>query len=256
MAFNLHNRSFLKLLDFTPREIRFLLDLSAGPQAREVRRVRAAAPAGQEHRDHLREGLHANPGVVRGRGLRPGRPRDVPRPERIADRPQGVDEGHGARAWAHLRRHRVPRLRPGDRRGARRVRRRAGLERAHGRVPSHPDPGRLPDDDRVQRQAAVADLVLLPRGRPQQHGRLAHGRWRQDGHGRTAVRAEAPLARRGPCSRRAGPSRNRPAPASRSATTRPRRSRASTSCTPTCGSRWARTSRSGTSASSFSSPTR
>ena len=28
MAFNLHNRSFLKLLDFTPREIRFLLDLS------------------------------------------------------------------------------------------------------------------------------------------------------------------------------------------------------------------------------------
>ena len=28
MGFNLHNRSFLKLLDFTPREIRFLLDLS------------------------------------------------------------------------------------------------------------------------------------------------------------------------------------------------------------------------------------
>ncbi len=29
MAFNLRNRSFLKLLDFTPQEIRFLLDLSA-----------------------------------------------------------------------------------------------------------------------------------------------------------------------------------------------------------------------------------
>ena len=29
MAFNLKNRSFLKLLDFTPQEIRFLLDLSA-----------------------------------------------------------------------------------------------------------------------------------------------------------------------------------------------------------------------------------
>ena len=29
MAFNLRNRSFLKLLDFTPREIQFLLDLSA-----------------------------------------------------------------------------------------------------------------------------------------------------------------------------------------------------------------------------------
>jgi len=28
MAFNLRNRSFLKLLDFTPQEIKFLLDLS------------------------------------------------------------------------------------------------------------------------------------------------------------------------------------------------------------------------------------
>ncbi|MGB5987728.1 MAG: ornithine carbamoyltransferase subunit F, partial [Desulfobacterales bacterium] len=29
MAFNLHNRNFLKLLDFTPQEIGFLLDLAA-----------------------------------------------------------------------------------------------------------------------------------------------------------------------------------------------------------------------------------
>lgn len=28
MAFNLRNRNFLKLLDFTPQEIRFLLDLA------------------------------------------------------------------------------------------------------------------------------------------------------------------------------------------------------------------------------------
>ena len=28
MAFNLRNRNFLKLLDFTPKEIQFLLDLS------------------------------------------------------------------------------------------------------------------------------------------------------------------------------------------------------------------------------------
>jgi ornithine carbamoyltransferase len=28
MSFNLRNRSFLKLLDFTPEEIRFLIDLS------------------------------------------------------------------------------------------------------------------------------------------------------------------------------------------------------------------------------------
>jgi ornithine carbamoyltransferase len=29
MAFNLKNRSFLKLLDFSPKEIRFLLDMAA-----------------------------------------------------------------------------------------------------------------------------------------------------------------------------------------------------------------------------------
>ena len=29
MAYNLRNRNFLKLLDFTPKEIKFLLELSA-----------------------------------------------------------------------------------------------------------------------------------------------------------------------------------------------------------------------------------
>jgi ornithine carbamoyltransferase len=33
MAFNLHNRNFVKLLDFTPKEIRFLLELSADLKA-------------------------------------------------------------------------------------------------------------------------------------------------------------------------------------------------------------------------------
>ena len=37
MSFNLHQRSLLKLLDFTPREIRYLLDL-----AHELKRAKAA----------------------------------------------------------------------------------------------------------------------------------------------------------------------------------------------------------------------
>ena len=45
MAFNLHNRSFLTLLDFTPREIRFLLDLS-----RDLKR----AKYGGYEQQHLR----------------------------------------------------------------------------------------------------------------------------------------------------------------------------------------------------------
>ena len=37
MAFNLRNRSFLKLLDFTPAEIQFMLDL-----ARDLKRAKYA----------------------------------------------------------------------------------------------------------------------------------------------------------------------------------------------------------------------
>ena len=168
------------------------------PEARQVRRLRAAAAEGQEHRDHLREDVDPDARLVRGRGLRPGRPRDLPRAERDPDRPQGVDEGHRPGPRPDLRRDRVPRLRPGDRRRAGQVRRRAGLERADRRVPPDPDPRRRPDDDRVLRQAAQPDLVLLSRRRPQQHGRLAADRWLEARDGRAAVRPEAPLAGRGP----------------------------------------------------------
>ena len=50
-----------------------------GPEARQVRRLRAAAAARQEHRDHLREDVDPDARRVRGRGLRPGRSRDLPR---------------------------------------------------------------------------------------------------------------------------------------------------------------------------------
>ena len=149
MGFNLRNRNFKTLLDFSPARDPFPARPVSRPEAREVRRLRAAADEGQEHRDHLREDLDPDPGRVRGRRLRPGRPCDLPRAERDPDRPQGVDEGHGTGARPDLRRDRVPRLRAGDRRRPREVRRGAGLERAHGRVPPDPDPRRRPDDDRV-----------------------------------------------------------------------------------------------------------
>ena len=43
MPVNLKNRSVLEMSDFTREEIRFLLDLSQGPEARQVRRHRDAA---------------------------------------------------------------------------------------------------------------------------------------------------------------------------------------------------------------------
>ena len=65
----------------------------------------------QEHRADLREDLDPHPVRLRGGRLRPGRPRHLPRPDRVADGPQGVGRGHRPGAGPDVRRHRVPRLR-------------------------------------------------------------------------------------------------------------------------------------------------
>ena len=107
---------------------------------------------------------------------------------------------------------RVPRLRPGERRDPRRVRRRPGVERPDRRVPPDPDPRRRAHDDRAQRQAPERDRLLLPRRRPQQHGQLADGRRLQVRHGRPALRPARPVARATTWSTPAAASRRRPAP--------------------------------------------
>ena len=163
-------------------------------EGREVRRLREASPGGQERRPHLREDLDQDPDGVRGGREGPGSARHLPRAERFADRPQGVDEGHGPRARADLRRHRVPRVRAGERRDPGAVRGCPGVERADRRVPPHPDPRRHAHHDRAQRQAPDRHRLLLPRRCPQQHGQLAHGRRLQARHGRAALRSGAPLA--------------------------------------------------------------
>ena len=104
MSFNLRNRSFVKEIDFEPRELRFLLQLSAGAEDREVRGHRGAAPRRQGDRADLREDLDAHAGRVRGRGVRPGRARHLPRSVRVAAGPQGVDRRHRAGARPHVRR--------------------------------------------------------------------------------------------------------------------------------------------------------
>ena len=86
---------------------------SGRAEGREERGPRGAAPRRQGDRADLREGLDADALRVRGRRVRPGRPRHLHRPERLAHGPQGDGEGHGARARPHVRRDRVPRLRRG-----------------------------------------------------------------------------------------------------------------------------------------------
>ena len=50
MAFNLRNRNFLKELDFTPEELKFLLKLSAGLKAAKYGGYEQTKAEGQEHR--------------------------------------------------------------------------------------------------------------------------------------------------------------------------------------------------------------
>ena len=112
------DRSFLTLHDFTPAEIGYLLQLSAD--------LKAAKYAGTEQPRACQGkniALIFEKDSTRTRWASRSRPttrapRHLHRPDRLAHRPQGDDEGHGPRARPHVRRHRVPRLRPGDRRGA------------------------------------------------------------------------------------------------------------------------------------------
>lgn len=57
MTINLKNRNFLKLLDFKPVEIQYLIDLS-----RELKAAKKAGteenPGGQKHRADFRKNLH------------------------------------------------------------------------------------------------------------------------------------------------------------------------------------------------------
>jgi hypothetical protein len=95
--------------------------------------------------------------------LRPGCPRHLPRPVRVAARAQGVGGRHRPGARPYVRRHRVPGQPPVGRRAAGRVHRRAGLQRRDRRVAPDPDAGRLPDHARVLGQALQPAVVCLPR---------------------------------------------------------------------------------------------
>ena len=97
MAVNLRDRSFLKELDFSPAELRFLLELSSDLKAAKQRRHRSDQRLkGKNIALHLREDLDADALRLRGGLVRPGRPRHLPRPRELA-------------RWATRNRPRTPR---------------------------------------------------------------------------------------------------------------------------------------------------
>ena len=129
MAFNIRDRSLLTLDDHTAREMRYLLDLS--------RDLKRAKYTGTE-RPHLQGKNIAL--IFEKTSTRTRCAFEVAAHDQgahvtyidpcVADRSQGKHERHRPRARAHVRCHRIPRLRTGNRRRAGRVRRRAGVSTA------------------------------------------------------------------------------------------------------------------------------
>ena len=84
----------------SPRRAALPAAAGRGAQAGQVRGHRGEATRRQGDRAHLREDLHPHPVRVRGRRLRPGRARDLPRPVRLAAGAQGIDRRHRRSARA------------------------------------------------------------------------------------------------------------------------------------------------------------
>ena len=237
--FNLRNRSFLKEIDFEPRELRHLLQLSEA--------VKIAKYAGTEAKrlDGKEIALIFEKTSTRTRSAFEVAAFDQGAHVTYLD-PSGSQLGHKesvadtARVLGRM--YDAIEFRGNDqigRRGAGGQRRRARLQRPHQRVAPDPDAGRLPDDARGERQAVRRPVVRVRRRLPVQHGPFAVGDGCADGRRRATRRRGHTAAARRRGGHRPGDRRRGPGPGSRSPRTPPRRSPGSTSCTRTCGCRWA-----------------
>ena len=173
---DLHGRSLLKEIDFTKEEFLYLVDL-----AEQLRNEKRAGTERQrhgraQHRPHLREGLDPDP-VAPSRSAPttrgPTSPTSGPEGSQIGHK--RVDQGHRPGARADVRRHRVPGLRPGDRRDPGRF---AGVPVWNG-LTDQWHPTQMLADILTMRDHADKPLergrLLLPGRRPQQHRQLPAG---------------------------------------------------------------------------------
>jgi ornithine carbamoyltransferase len=167
MAFNLKNRSFLKEIDFEPRELGYLLKLSealklakyAGTEVKHLEgkeialifektstRTRSAFEVGAYD-----QGAHVT--YLDPSGSQLGHKESVADTAAVLGRMYDAIEfrGNSQADVEELAAHAgVPRQQPGRRRRTRRARRGAGLQRADQRMAPHPDARRLPDHARIQ----------------------------------------------------------------------------------------------------------
>ena len=209
MSFNLKGRSYLKLDDFSQREMLYLLDLSrdlkrakyAGTE-RELLKGKEICLIFEKTSTRTRcafevaahdQGAHVT--YLDPSGSQIGHKESMKDTARVLGRMFDAIEFRGS-GQEHCR-------------GAGEIRRRAGLQRPDRRLAPDADARRHADHGRAFRQAAHPDRLRLPRRRPQQHGQLAAGARRDDGLRRAHGGAEGePAARRRAGDREAsGPSR-------------------------------------------------
>ncbi len=196
MSFNLRNRSFLKEIDFEPRELRFLLQLSealkiAKYAGTETKRLEGKEIALIFEKTSTRtrsafevaafdQGAHVT--YLDPSGSQLGHKESIADTARVLGRMYDAIEYRGNK--------------PGRRRGARRVRRRARLQRADRRVAPDADARRLPHHARGEQQAVRRDRLRVRRRLPLQHGPLAARHGRADGQRRPARRPRGARTRR------------------------------------------------------------
>ena len=194
---------------------------------------------------------------LRGGGLRPGRPRDLPRPQRVADGPQGVGARTRRGCWAGS------------------TTRSSTAGSAQDNVETLAAYSGVPVwnglTDEWHPTQTLCDMLTMREHSPKHDQEIAFAycgdarnnvgnsparRRRHDGHGRAHRRPEVAVEPRRRRPRRPGTSPRSPVRGSPTPRTWLRVSPTSTSSTPTCGSPWGSPRRSGTSASSCSGPTR
>ena len=196
MAQKMKGRSLLTLKDWTPQEVRYVLDLSHQVKKETPGRQAAAEVPRHEPCAAVRETLHQDAVRLRDRLRRRGRPSRVPLHGRHPPGSQGGAGGHRAGPGPHVRRHPVPGVQAGNRGVAGAPLRRARVQRAHRRVASHPGP-RGPDDaGGILRQPQGPHARVRGR-RAQQRGAHAPCRVRADGCQHHDRRPAVPAPRRG-----------------------------------------------------------
>ena len=177
---NLKGRSFLKLLDFTPAEITYLLGLAAELKAKKKAGIPHRIHEGKNiallfEKDSTRTrcafevaGHDLGMGVtyLGPTGSQMGKKESIADTARVLGRMyDGIEyRGYGS----------------SNRGAAGGICRRAGLERPDQRVSSHPDTGGFPHHSGAFRRFAGQEAGIHGR-RPVQHGRFPDGGLRQDG---------------------------------------------------------------------------